>query len=840
MTWAGGIILPRVDFVTPTVVEAPTINEVATPAADRQLTVAAEHSFIRTVYGEDRIGAQIANVAVLGGDWVIQCIWCEGLIDSINDLRFNDAELPAGISVTHYLGASVQTVDGTLAAAISGYGDALHGIVYTVLRVPSSVLDGFPSISARIKGVKVYDPRSGETAWSDNPALILRDFIVRANGRSVTDASVIEVANACDALVSGVKRRTLGLTLDAAQEVEQWIDTLRAYTSCWVVTDSSGILRLVPDRPRTIDATLTHADGQIKSISLKKRGLRGVPTVVRIRYTDTSEIPWKDAWQEADTGATPRRESEVALPGIHSAAAAKREAIERLNKLNLCDLSGTVDIFDAGLALEVGDVVAISHPVGLDAKAMRITNLAGDYGRYKLALAEYDASVYSDAVASEPGSPDTTRPSPLNPSAPTGLICAEEVYQLADGSFASRIRATWSPPDAYYLYSYRFEVLDSSTLIYVTNGWDTVARSPSIEEGITYTVRVATVSSLGAVSAFASSSVLTRGKQLLPSNVPSLSGFEVGGEVRLTIGAATDLDMVGYEVRYGAVGVSWANAAFCDFINAASGVGGYCIYKDAPAGTFDFLVCARDSIGQYSASAARKTITVTLDVNAFLIGNHDYTNPSLTGMAEYSLPGDATRYFITEDGTTAASRFPAAASTYGAIAASYHAAGTSQLTTEAWDVTVTVAGNWNGTISSTAVTGSKTDSILLSTGGVYTDHGSLTAKASGRLAKLQSISSGTSTLKVALPTVRLRLDAIPRVETGSVTTSASTYTRVTLGNSYTAAKTITLTPQGTTGRQAVVDNVVLNPTGTCTFDIYLFSSAGTQIAGTVLWSFEGV
>jgi hypothetical protein len=75
--------------------------------------------------------------------------------------------------------------------------------------------NGVPEITAIVKGKKVYDPRTGSTAWSDNPALCLRDYITSGKGNSnttiynygisedienVDDTLVSTAANVCDHL----------------------------------------------------------------------------------------------------------------------------------------------------------------------------------------------------------------------------------------------------------------------------------------------------------------------------------------------------------------------------------------------------------------------------------------------------------------------------------------------------------------------------------------------------------------------------------------------------------------------------------------------------------------
>ena len=41
--------------------------------------------------------------------------------------------------------------------------------------------NGLPSVTAVVRGKKVYDPRTATTAWSDNPALIIRDYLTNSD-----------------------------------------------------------------------------------------------------------------------------------------------------------------------------------------------------------------------------------------------------------------------------------------------------------------------------------------------------------------------------------------------------------------------------------------------------------------------------------------------------------------------------------------------------------------------------------------------------------------------------------------------------------------------------------
>ena len=64
--------------------------------------------------------------------------------------------------------------------------------------------EGLPEVTALIKGKKVYDPRTTTTAWSDNPALIVRDFLTNSvyglaeATANIDDTLVSTAANVCE------------------------------------------------------------------------------------------------------------------------------------------------------------------------------------------------------------------------------------------------------------------------------------------------------------------------------------------------------------------------------------------------------------------------------------------------------------------------------------------------------------------------------------------------------------------------------------------------------------------------------------------------------------------
>ena len=82
----------------------------------------------------------------------------------------------------------------------------LSGIAYLYIAMEYDAdlfPNGVPEIKAVIKGKKVYDPRTSTTAWSDNPALCIRDYLTSSYGlaeesANVDDDYVSTAANVCE------------------------------------------------------------------------------------------------------------------------------------------------------------------------------------------------------------------------------------------------------------------------------------------------------------------------------------------------------------------------------------------------------------------------------------------------------------------------------------------------------------------------------------------------------------------------------------------------------------------------------------------------------------------
>lgn len=125
-------------------------------------------------------------------------------------VNYQDNANTALARVRIYLGAPGQDLSAVLAAdfpsLITSGQHKFAGIACLLVELTfdqDAYPTGVPSISAVCRGAKVFDPRTSTTAWTENPALIARDWALHANGGgmpsgAVRTASFNAAANACD------------------------------------------------------------------------------------------------------------------------------------------------------------------------------------------------------------------------------------------------------------------------------------------------------------------------------------------------------------------------------------------------------------------------------------------------------------------------------------------------------------------------------------------------------------------------------------------------------------------------------------------------------------------
>jgi hypothetical protein len=158
----------------------------------------------------------------------------------------------------------------------------LRGIAYLYvrLRFDADVFpNGIPEITATVKGKKVLDPRTSTVAWSDNPALCIRDYLTNdryglgATAGEIDDALVAQAANVCEQAVEGEDRYTLNgaFTTDAAPAdiVQNMLTSMGG-----LLWHAQGAWRMKPAYYTAPVLSLTQDDLR-SGLQIQTRGARG-------------------------------------------------------------------------------------------------------------------------------------------------------------------------------------------------------------------------------------------------------------------------------------------------------------------------------------------------------------------------------------------------------------------------------------------------------------------------------------------------------------------------------------------------------------------------------------
>ena len=180
----------------------------------------------RNIYGRTKVGGvRVYSEETESNKYLHKIIAFAGHeIESYDEIYLNDelvtinvttgfvtspAHYAGLVRLKRYYGTADQTADADLVAesnALWSTSHRLRGIAYIYARFEfdgDAYPNGEPIISVVVKGKKVYDPRSGLTAWSSNSALCLRDYLtskycLQEVSANIDDVLFSSAANICD------------------------------------------------------------------------------------------------------------------------------------------------------------------------------------------------------------------------------------------------------------------------------------------------------------------------------------------------------------------------------------------------------------------------------------------------------------------------------------------------------------------------------------------------------------------------------------------------------------------------------------------------------------------
>jgi len=567
------------------------------------------------VYGEVRKGGVITFYEATGTDnkYLHQVIALAGHeLQSIDSIYLNDEvvtidgnNLVTGdtwdnkIRIKTYKGDQT-TADSDLVSETSATSTFIgNGIAYLYIRYEYDqdvFANGLPLVTAKVRGKKVYDPRTDTTSYSNNSALCIRDFLTSSYG--LTDNSIDEIdfasaANECDENVSlsaggTEKRYTTNGIIKASTPAGTVLEDL--ITSCaGTLFWGGGKWKLKAGAYSSPVKTLT-LDDLRSQINLSTRvSMRDNFNIVRGTFNDAEQDYITADYPEIKSSAfiDEDNDEEVALdlelPFTTSAATA-----QRLAKMTLFrgreQMTLSADFGLEALEVEVGDIIAFTNPrYGFDAKEFEVTGWrlaasedAGDL-RVNLTLRETSAAAF-DWNAEETAiiGNNSTLPAFTSVAAPTNLTLTATAVINDDGITIPAIKASWDvSPNAfvqYYEIQYKRlggeEDYDSIANAHTdSENWGSITVTPTqtaedygltnepiltpdsafssvfgssnsftiepVLNGYDYQVKVRAISALGVRSPFATAQLASEGDTTPPNEPSSVSA--VGGSKYITV-----------------------------------------------------------------------------------------------------------------------------------------------------------------------------------------------------------------------------------------------------------------------------------------------------------------
>jgi hypothetical protein len=556
------------------------------------------------IYGEVRVGGVRVYDASTGSnnEFLHRILAFAGHeVDSYQEIYLNDEVVTLDgsgnvtspsryngyVRIKRYFGTTAQTADADLISETSALTEGrwtsahrLQGIAYLYVRFKynaDAFPNGIPAVSATIRGKKVFDPRTATTAWSDNPALCLRDYISSDYGLaqpsgSIDDVLVEDAADWCDDTVDSQKRYTCNGNFVTSFEPSQILSDM--------LTSMGGLLWYSQGKWRMKAAkyttpTITLDENDLRSgISLSTRHSR------RSNF-NTVKGKFKGAesdWQEADYPSVSDptfiaadnnlvNTLDFSLPFTTSSKTAQRIANIALRR-NREQLTFSASFGLKAFQVDVGDFVYVNNTrFGWSNKPFEVTNWTfglteGLDLQVQMTLREISSAVFTDEAAAIFESNNTTLPNPFLVPA-IGITLSSEVRIINEHITNSiYVDVTSSTPFAVERVEVQFK--KSSVSDWTVVGVGDLGRFEILDVfDDFYDIRARAYSFLGVKGDWENyTNFVVAGLANPPQDVSGLSAQLNGATVNLNWNPVTDLDLSFYRIRHSVdeSGASWSGA----------------------------------------------------------------------------------------------------------------------------------------------------------------------------------------------------------------------------------------------------------------------------------------
>jgi hypothetical protein len=630
----------------------PTVTGAGGYSLQGQSGAALDHQII---YGETRVGGvRIFDVST--GDenkYLHRIIAFAGHeIDSFREIYLNDQVVTingsdevtfpnrydGNVRIRTYLGTDTQEADTSLIAATRDLpasrgnwtsAHRLRGIAYIYVRFKydeNAFPNGVPSVSAVIRGKKVFNPNTNNTAWSDNPALCIRDYLTSDYGMKqpssrIDDDLITAAANICNQNVGGEDRYTCNGAFITGAEPSSILSSL--------LTSMGGLLWYGQGKWRVkaaawTEPTVSFDEDDLRSgISLSTRYSRrdnfnSVKGTFKGPQTDYQPADYpivdSDTYLAIDGGVV--NTLDLSLPFTDSSKTARRIAQIALNR-NREQITFSASFGMRAFQVQVGDFINISNErFGWNNKAFEVTewNFGLTEGldiQVRMTLREISEGVFTAGVEKNFENNNTTLPDPFD-IIPPGISIDDELRIVNEQVIGVILIELTSANNLFEEY-FEVEYKKSSETRYIPVGKSNsnLFEILSVSDGF-YDIRARSVNTLGIRSQYKTiSNWYVNLFAPPPSVVQNFTGNVVGNSLHLTWSAVPDLDLSHYRIRYAS---QTTGASYQDAIDLIAKVARPAVSVTVPAKTGTYFIRAVDKLGNVSRTSS--SFVVQTDINS--------------------------------------------------------------------------------------------------------------------------------------------------------------------------------------------------------------------------------
>lgn len=613
---------------------------ISLPVAPENFFIIGDEHFSSTVINKLKTTEQISSVSVINGVRIVSRTRDDET--TVSNQRFKGV-----VKFKKYLGTDTQSADTDLIDETSSLAlnagrwtadHKLSGIAYIYTRLQFSrkaFPNGVPTISAVVKGAKVYDPRSGVTEWSDNPALCILDYLTKPYGLNaplsrVDLESFKTAANVCDSIVNGGTRYTLNGAFTTAASP----DTILAD----MLTSMGGMLWFSQGKWRIKAADWTPAVIRLNEDDLRS-GVRLNTRQSRKDLFNTVKGTFKGEssdWQVTDYPQVTRDDFLAADNGVVNTLnmplnfTVNPGMCRRLARIALFrnreQLVVNASFGARALALSVGDTILLDSKrfgwgsqYGYSDKYFEVLSWSfnlDESGEFivNLTLRETSTAVYQEGDGAIFELNNTSLPDPFEVVSPS-IDLRDELRRVNGRVTGVLLADVTADSDIVERVQVQFKKSSNSAWRNMGVGDPGIYEAFSIVDGY-YDVRARSFNNLGIESNWTYRTKYYATPFADPPTAPTdFSGNIVGDKLILTWEAPDDLDLSHYRVRYSSAttGATYANA-----VNVASKVSFPSTQTIVPARTGTYFLKAFDRLGNASPAAS---FVVFEDVGDFIPKN---------------------------------------------------------------------------------------------------------------------------------------------------------------------------------------------------------------------------